>query len=124
MSGYLSTREVADRLGLHPKTINRYCTEGAIPGAMKLPGGYWRIPESAIRAQGEEDMEPQKKTQARSCPHNEILARRRDIDGSEFVQLQCLQCREPASEQFPTKNASGSLVFPSSALQYMQRWQM
>jgi len=42
---YLTIEEVADRLGVHPKTVRRYISSGKI-SAQKI-GGSWRInPES------------------------------------------------------------------------------
>ena len=45
---YLSTFEVAEKWGISPRMINYYCTEGRIPGAVKM-AGVWLIPKEAER---------------------------------------------------------------------------
>ena len=40
---YLSIRQTADRWGISIRRIQVLCTEGRIPGAMKI-GSYWAIP--------------------------------------------------------------------------------
>ena len=45
----LTDREAARELGKHPRTIQRWCTSGALPGARKV-GRSWRIPPEAVRA--------------------------------------------------------------------------
>ena len=42
----LSTREVGEKLGLHPKTVERYFRLGWIK-ALKI-GRSWRVPEQAL----------------------------------------------------------------------------
>jgi len=42
----LTPNEAADRLRLHPQTVQRLCKRGVIPG--KKVGGVWRIPLSYI----------------------------------------------------------------------------
>ncbi len=49
MARDLSDREVARQLDKHPRTIQRWCNAGALPGARKL-GRSWRIPPEAVRA--------------------------------------------------------------------------
>jgi excisionase family DNA binding protein len=41
--GLLSTKEAADRLNLHERTVVRMAREGRIPGAVKVGRG-WRFP--------------------------------------------------------------------------------
>lgn len=43
---YLSIRQAADRWGISIRRIQVLCTEGRIPGAMKI-GSYWAIPADA-----------------------------------------------------------------------------
>jgi len=45
----LTDREAAVELGKHPRTIQRWCKAGALPGARKV-GRSWRVPPAAIRA--------------------------------------------------------------------------
>jgi len=49
MTRDLSDREVARALGKHPRSIQRWCGAGRLPGAYKA-GRSWRIPRSALRA--------------------------------------------------------------------------
>lgn len=43
---YLSIRQTADKWGISIRRIEVLCTEGRIPGAMKI-GSYWAIPADA-----------------------------------------------------------------------------
>ena len=43
---YLSISQVAEKWRLSTRRINVLCSEGRIPGAMKI-GSYWAIPEAA-----------------------------------------------------------------------------
>ena len=43
---YLSISQVAEKCRLSTRRINVLCSEGRIPGAMKI-GSYWAIPEDA-----------------------------------------------------------------------------
>lgn len=43
---YLSIRQTADKWGISIRRIQVLCTEGRIPGAMKI-GSYWAIPADA-----------------------------------------------------------------------------
>ena len=43
---YLSVSQVAEKWTLSTRRINVLCSEGRIPGAMKI-GSYWAIPEDA-----------------------------------------------------------------------------
>ncbi|MBE7465362.1 MAG: helix-turn-helix domain-containing protein [Planctomycetes bacterium] len=45
----LSIREVAEILGVHPRTVWRYARSGAIP-SYRLPSGYHRIPRVYVEA--------------------------------------------------------------------------
>ena len=49
MARDLSDREVARELGKHPRTIQRWCLAGDLPGARKV-GCRWRIPAADVRA--------------------------------------------------------------------------
>jgi excisionase family DNA binding protein len=42
--------ELARHLRLSTRTVRRWCADGTLRGAVQLPGGGWRIPESAIDA--------------------------------------------------------------------------
>ena len=44
--GYLSIRQTSEKWNLSPRWINDLCSDGRIPGAMKI-GSYWAIPEDA-----------------------------------------------------------------------------
>ena len=46
--GYLSIRQTSEKWNLSPRWINDLCSDGRIPGAMKI-GSYWAIPEDAER---------------------------------------------------------------------------
>ncbi|HXF36593.1 MAG TPA: helix-turn-helix domain-containing protein, partial [Actinomycetota bacterium] len=46
MEGFVTAREVAERLGVAPDTVTRWCREGRIPAVR--PGRDWRIPASVI----------------------------------------------------------------------------
>lgn len=45
----LSTREVAARLGAHPRTVQLWCEAGRLPGA-QMVGRTWVIPEASLTA--------------------------------------------------------------------------
>ncbi|MCA1700698.1 MAG: helix-turn-helix domain-containing protein, partial [Actinobacteria bacterium] len=49
MSRDLSDQQVAQALGKHPRSIQRWCQAGKLPGAYKA-GRSWRIPRAALRA--------------------------------------------------------------------------
>ena len=46
--GYLSIRQTSEKWNLSDRCINDLCSDGRIPGAMKI-GSYWAIPEDAER---------------------------------------------------------------------------
>ena len=46
--GYLSIRQTSENWSLSTRWINDLCSDGRIPGAMKI-GSYWAIPEDAER---------------------------------------------------------------------------
>lgn len=43
----LTTGEVAERLGVHERTVRRYISLGLLRH-MRLPGGHYRVPEEAL----------------------------------------------------------------------------
>ena len=44
--GYISTFEVAKRLGITPESVRQKCRADRIPGAYQIDdGGRWHIPE-------------------------------------------------------------------------------
>lgn len=49
---YLSTRQVASELGLHPKTVTRLILRGDLRAFRPGGGtrGHWRIPRQAVQA--------------------------------------------------------------------------
>ena len=44
----LTVNEVAARLKVTPHTVYQWLRRGSLRGALKLPGGGWRIPEEAV----------------------------------------------------------------------------
>lgn len=56
----LTTGQVAKLLNVSKSTVLRYVRTGNLPGAVRLPSGYLRIPRSSVDAlirQGREDIE-------------------------------------------------------------------
>jgi excisionase family DNA binding protein len=56
----LTTSQVAKRLSVSKSTVLRYVREGHLPGTIRLPSGYLRIPRSAVEAlvrRGREDID-------------------------------------------------------------------
>lgn len=56
----LTTSEAAKLLRVAKSTVLRYVRDGHLPGAIRLPSGYLRIPRSAVDEllrQGREDVE-------------------------------------------------------------------
>lgn len=47
---FLRPKDVAQRLGVDPKTVKNYIQQGLFPGAFTTEGGHWRIPESSVIA--------------------------------------------------------------------------
>lgn len=47
---WLTTGQVARRLGWSDDTIRRRCEDGTISGALRLGEGQWRIPADWLRA--------------------------------------------------------------------------
>lgn len=45
---YLSVTQTAEKWGISGRRIQRLCTEGRIPGAMKI-GSYWAVPANAAK---------------------------------------------------------------------------
>lgn len=48
MEKWYNTKEVAEKLGVTPGTVQDYCKEGVMK-ATKDPGGKWRVSESALQ---------------------------------------------------------------------------
>jgi len=46
---YYTDREAALALNVSPRSVQRYCSDGKLPGAFK-EGRSWRIPAQALRA--------------------------------------------------------------------------
>ena len=56
MKGYVTTRELAERLGVAQVTVKSWCQRGLLAGAVKAGSGrraMWLIPEAAL-----EEFEP------------------------------------------------------------------
>ena len=49
---YLSIRQTSEKWNLSPRRINEFCSEGRIPGAIKI-GSYWAVPVDAERPKDE-----------------------------------------------------------------------
>lgn len=47
-SPLLTIREVCGRLRISRMTATKYLYQGSLPGATRMPGGGWRIPETAL----------------------------------------------------------------------------
>ena len=43
---YMTLKEASERWGIWSRQINYYCTDGRIPGAVKM-AGVWLIPKNA-----------------------------------------------------------------------------
>lgn len=43
---YITLKEASDKWGVTPRRINYYCTDGRIPGALKV-ATIWLIPKDA-----------------------------------------------------------------------------
>ena len=43
---YMTLKEASEKWGVSSRQINYYCTDGRIPGAVKM-GGFWLIPNEA-----------------------------------------------------------------------------
>lgn len=48
---YITPAKAADELGMHPETMRKALREGKVPGAIRTPGGHWRIPLAYIATQ-------------------------------------------------------------------------
>ena len=56
----LTTGEAAKLLRVSKSTVLRYIRDGHLPGAIRLPSGYVRVPRSAVEQllrRGREDIE-------------------------------------------------------------------
>ena len=49
---YLSIKQTAEKWGISGRRIQRLCTEGRIPGAIKI-GSYWAVPAEAEKPKDE-----------------------------------------------------------------------
>lgn len=43
---YMTLKEASEKWGVSSRQINYYCTDGSIPGAVKM-AGVWLIPKEA-----------------------------------------------------------------------------
>lgn len=50
--GYLSITQTAEKWGISGRRIQILCTQGRIPGAMKI-GSYWAVPDDAEKPKDE-----------------------------------------------------------------------
>jgi excisionase family DNA binding protein len=74
----LTDIELARRLGKHPRTVQRWCKAGKLPGAYKA-GRSWRIPRRSVREAG-------------------LGMALRDDDGERELRAATLVCRELSAE--------------------------
>jgi len=44
MTDYLTVTEAAKRLSVDRRTLQNWCRDGKVPGAIRTPGGHWRVP--------------------------------------------------------------------------------
>ena len=49
---YLSISQTAEKWGISKRRIQVLCSQGRIPGAMKI-GSYWAIPDDAVKPKDE-----------------------------------------------------------------------
>ena len=49
---YLSIRQTAEKWEISGRRIQKLCSEGRIPGAVKI-GSYWDVPSDAIKPKDE-----------------------------------------------------------------------
>lgn len=56
---WFNTKQVAERLGIHPTTVLKACEAGELHGVQRKPGGRWRIHVDCLDAW----------IGGRSCPH-------------------------------------------------------
>ena len=49
---YLSIKQTSEKWGISTRRIQILCTEGRIPGAVKI-GSYWAIPQNAEKPKDE-----------------------------------------------------------------------
>jgi len=47
-SPFYTATEVEVLFGHNRRTVGAWLNKGLVPGAIKHPGGHWRIPESAL----------------------------------------------------------------------------
>ena len=52
MNGYLKISEISEKWGIKERSINTFCFEGRIEGAIKF-GNTWAIPEDAKKPKDE-----------------------------------------------------------------------
>lgn len=45
---YMTIKEASEKWGVTPRRVNYYCTDGRIPGAVKM-AGVWLIPKDAAK---------------------------------------------------------------------------
>lgn len=48
MDEWLKIGELAEIFRVDVKTAGRWCELGKVPGAIRTPGGHWRIPRSEV----------------------------------------------------------------------------
>jgi excisionase family DNA binding protein len=90
MARDLTDHEVARELGMHPRSIQRRCQAGTLPGAYKA-GRSWRIPRSALRgAQLERAFRPR--------------------DSESELRAATLRCREARAEMEEAQRSGAEAV--------------
>jgi excisionase family DNA binding protein len=50
MSRFVTTSAIAQKTGMSPKTVRRLLETGALEGALRSPGGHWRVPAASVDA--------------------------------------------------------------------------
>ena len=48
MEGYLTIKEIAEKWDITPRRVQKMCSDGLIPGAIKF-GNAWAIPDTVKR---------------------------------------------------------------------------
>lgn len=48
IDGYITVKDISEKWGLKPRTVQIMCSEGRIPGAVKF-GRDWAIPKDVSR---------------------------------------------------------------------------
>jgi excisionase family DNA binding protein len=79
----LTVTDVAARCGRSRSTVRGWCAAGELPGAFKLNGVAWRVPESALREFFEAQRDPTRSRAPALGPSKppDLRAWRKERDG-------------------------------------------